>query len=65
MGETSHAEQFNSTVRKLTDKYVAMWLNIPDVEPTFSRRFTPWQQRENERRVEMQLKRFPKSCTFG
>lgn len=61
MGETSHAEQFNSTVRKLTDKYVAMWLNIPDVEPTFSRRFTPWQQRENERRVEMQLKRFPKS----
>ena len=63
MDEPSHAEQFYTAVRQLTEKYVAMWRDLPDVEPEFSRRFTPWQQRENERQLEMQLKRSP--ISFG
>ena len=63
MNEPSHAEQFYTAVRQLTEKYLAMWRDLPDVEPEFSRRFTPWQQRENERQLEMQLKRSP--ISFG
>ena len=63
MDEPSHAEQFYTAVRQLTEKYLAMWRDLPDVEPEFSRRFTPWQQRENERQLEMQLKRSP--ISFG
>jgi hypothetical protein len=63
MNEPSHAEQFYTAVRLLTEKYLAMWRDLPDVEPEFSRRFTPWQQRENERQLEMQLKRSP--ISFG
>jgi hypothetical protein len=63
MDGTSHKEQFNTTVRQLTEKNLAMWRDIPDAEPDFSRRFTPWQQRENERQLEIQLKRYPLS--FG
>src|ERR1039458_7531905 len=64
MDESSHEEQFYTTVRQLTEKYVALWRDLPDVEPEFSRRFTPWQQRENERQLEMQLKRYPISSVM-
>ena len=63
MDGSSRAEQFNTTVRQLTEKYVALWRNLPDVEPEFSRRFTPWQQRENERQLQIQLKRY--RISFG
>ena len=59
MDGDSRVEQFDTTVRQLTEKYLAMWRNIPDVMPEFSRRFTPWQQRENERQLEIHFKRYP------
>ena len=64
MDGPSHAEQFYTAVRQLTEKYVAMWRDLPDVEPEFSRRFTPWQQRENERQLEIQLKQCPISSVW-
>jgi len=65
MDGDSHAEQFDATVKQLTEKYLAMWRDLPDVVPEFNRRFTPWQQRENERQLEIQFKRYPISFTAG
>ncbi len=63
MDGDSRAEQFDAAVRQLTENYLAMWRDIPDVVPEFNRRFTPWQQRENERQLEIQFKRYP--ISFG
>ena len=54
-----HAQQFDAAVQQLTKKYAALWRDLPDVEPEFLRHFTPWQQRENERQLQIQLKRYP------
>ncbi len=63
MDRPSRAQYFETTVHRLTEKYVALWHDLPDVEPEFSRRFTPWQQRENERQLQIQMKRYP--IAFG
>ncbi len=61
MNTMHQAEEFDTVVRQLTAKYLVLWRELPDVAPEFSRRFTPWQQRENERQLEIHLKRIPSS----
>ncbi|MGA7161941.1 MAG: hypothetical protein WBZ48_13140 [Bacteroidota bacterium] len=61
MDQTSQLKNFDTAVHRLTGKYAAFWQEIPDSAPVFSRYFSPRQQRDNERRVDMHLKRFPTS----
>jgi|GEM_PF-486921 len=56
MNTSIREKQFESAIRQLTEKYVTMWNGFPDVEPELLRRFSQRQQRENERRLETQLK---------
>jgi len=63
METTSYPEEFDPVVRQLTQKYVAMWQELPEAGPEFSRRFAPWQQSENERQLKLHLKGMPTS--FG
>lgn len=58
MNTSLHEKQFDSAIRRLTEKYATLWQDFPDVEPELSRRFSVRQQRENERRVETQLKEY-------
>jgi len=58
MNDISRDKQFESTVLQLTEKYAEFWHGLPDVEPELSRRFSVRQQRENERRLETQLKKY-------
>lgn len=63
MDRTYHPKDFDTIIRQLTVRNVALWHELPDVMPEFSRRFAPWQQRENERQLELHLKGMPTS--FG
>ena len=56
MNNISNTENFSSVVHQLTEKYATLWRELPDTMPESSRRFTPWQQRENERKLESHLK---------
>ncbi len=61
MHESPQHASFEDDVRHLTSKYVGVWHELPDAEPEFNRRFTQWQQRENERQVSQQLQKAPRS----
>ena len=65
MNRTPTPEEFDITVQQLTEKYDGLWREFPDGVPEFSRRFTPWQQRENERQLELHLKKLPPSLDMN
>ncbi len=61
MDTSYHSSRFENDVERLTAKYVEVWRGIPDTAPEFNRRFTQWQQRENERQLTQKLQKAPRS----
>lgn len=56
MNTVSYTESFKDSIRNLTENYTYFWLNLPAGEIELSRRFSPRQQRENEKQLDRQLK---------
>ena len=54
---------FDLMVRHLTSRHITAWDETPESVPEFSMRFTDREQLENERRVELHLRKFPHSFT--
>ena len=54
----SRAKAYNAAIRQLTEKYVSMWFDAPDLEPELPCRFSASQQQDNENKLESQLRRF-------
>ena len=52
---------FDAKIQRLTSRYLDRWEKTPASIPDRSKRFTPRQQRENEKKLESQLQELPSS----